>query len=170
MGCSRKTGSGAHFFFSTSTTISTNLTSTIGAGPVPPATATSWRLLSIAPFSYSRPSVIDSSLLSTNFDELLAGDLYAIEPVVTQVLWDPTDNTYEFDASDGNMTNCQGSIYLFMPNWNAAAAGNNPYLAGTGFIIDIQMPNLQNNERQIGGLTFQFDGKAEPAWYDHTTS
>ena len=166
MGCSRKTGSGSHFFFSTSTAVSTTLTSTAGAGPSPPATATSWRLLSIAPFSYSRPSVIDSSLQSTNFEELLAGDLYAIEPIVMQVLWDPTSSLYEFDSTNGNMTACEGSIYLFPPNWLGTAAGT--YLAGTGFIIDIQMPNLQNNERQVGGLAFQFDGKTEPLWYDHT--
>lgn len=166
MGCSKKTGSGAAFFFSTSTTVTTVLTHDTNTLPTP-ASSTSWRLLSIAPFSYTRPAVPDSSLLSTNFEEVLAGDLYTIEPLVMQVLWDPTSNTYEFDSTNAILTNCQGSCYLFMPNYSATESGT--YLAGTGFLIDVQMPNLQNNERQIGGLTWQFDGRTtEPTWYDHT--
>jgi len=105
-------------------------------------------IISMSGLSEDLPALDDTDLDTTSYMEMIPGDLMSLEPISVSVYWDgssvpPTPGTVQ-------------TITITDSNSNT--------LSGTGFITNRSGPTHENNERLVGEITMQFDGKTGPTY------
>jgi hypothetical protein len=109
----------------------------------------------------SREALDDSGLNTTNFVEMLAGDLWTHSPITVTFLADP--------APAAGVMPPEGTGTLTVTFSNQGSAGAATY-ACTGFITNIGLPTLVNDQLMEGSFQFQPDGKGtEPTFTRDST-
>lgn len=133
--------------------VNTGLGATITAWPAS-ASPGNWKVISISGFNVSVEALDDTSLASTNFQEMVPADLKAIGPISVECFWN-WDEALPTVGTAGTFT------FSFPDQSDSTDAGN---LSGTGFVTEVETPTLTSGEPTTGSITIQFDGKTGPTW------
>lgn len=111
-------------------------------------------LTQIGPMSESRPVLTDSHLTTVDIEEVIPGDLVAIDGIDVEMYWDPATS-----SSPPILANPELVTITFPLGANQSTPAT---IVGTGFISARTSPTIANNERLMGSFTLQMDGKTGP--------
>ena len=97
-----------------------------------------------------------SDLSTTGFKTYIATDLAAPGELTAEII---------FDAEDDDVPSF-GVSETVTVTWPIHTTGNttNATLAGTGFITNFKLPDMQIGELQVATITVAFDGLTDPAF------
>lgn len=118
-------------------------------------TAGNWQYTRITPYGETLASLDDTHLGSDNFEERVPGDLKVAKQQEITVQWD-------FEASFPDVGSV-GTLTISLPLMSAG--GTQGTITGTGFLVDVSAPeHVAANERALGTLIWEWNGKTEPTY------
>jgi len=119
------------------------------------------RVKSIQLPEFAQEKIDATSLLTNGFMEYISGDVVDPGEITLELIFDPQD---DFDALT-RMGGCGEALEIEFPKSPCrTGATTAATLAGTGFVINMAMPNLAINELMIITLTIAFDGETGPTY------
>lgn len=122
-------------------------------------TGVTWRVRSVSAMNFSIEALDDTAINSTSYMEKCFSPLIDAEPVEIELYWDYT----AVQAVSGKLFDLGdvGSITITFPTDDAVTEGN---IILTGALTAYSMPAQIHNERTVGTVTFQYDGKTDPTY------
>lgn len=112
-------------------------------------------IISVEPGGKSRETLDASGLATTGDAEMEPGDLWRHEPWTVNYFVDPTA------AAKTEPPLAKDTLTVTLPS---QTGGTDATYAGTGFVINVQPPTLENDNLMRGSFQFQFDGKTGPTF------
>lgn len=113
------------------------------------------RVTSIDLGSWSLPVLDDSGLDTTDDEESVMGDLKSHDPITVNYLVDVT-SAAKWEPPTGLNT-----ATITFPNQGGAGAAT---YVGTGFVMNVGRPTLENNSLMAGTFQFKPDAKTGPTF------
>jgi hypothetical protein len=126
-----------------------------GNGATITFTGVSGSIRSINPGAFKLAGIDDSTLATTDIQEMIKSDLHTCDEVEIEYLFDTDDSLIDITNAASTLT-----ITWPMDTGQTTAAT----LAGTAFVTEASFPTLANDELQVATVKFQFDGKTGPAF------
>jgi hypothetical protein len=108
----------------------------------------------IGSYSETRPVLPDSHLGTLQYEEVIPGDLVAVDGLECEMYWDPATSSTPPILAPAEL------ITITLPL--GANQSTPATIQGTGFISARTSPVIENNARLMGTFTIQFDGKTGP--------
>lgn len=103
-----------------------------------------------------------TSLNTSGFMEYVAGDTIDPGEITLELIFDPLD-----DIGQPIMGGCGEEVEITFPRSPCRESGvstNAAQMIGTGFVTNVDWPNLAINELMIATVTIAFDGGTGPAY------
>ena len=115
--------------------------------------------------TWSQEKIDITCIEDKGYTKYMAGDLTDAGECQITMLWNPADDIGD-DANNANpgdlIVGKTDTITVTFPTYSDGAGGGQ--LSGTGFISQVDLPNLAVNQLLEWTVTFCFDGETGPTW------